>query len=897
MRIKKLSIIILSIAFFCVSLIGKEIVCGVEDINGVPRIMIDGNPERARMLYVCPSRFMPGTIYCNQLKPKWRTINFSIPALPKNLNNIEAHFKTKRSKIDSHTYWISQFEITEKISGKKVYDINFNYPTIDNRIAYKCEGIDTNKTNLPFELRNEKTKGASKGALRIEVKKSSSMKDFYVYFKDINLNANTAYDVRIRTKCDGDIDRYFKYALFYNDNGQYNKLPVEYKSYIEPQVRLARDAGINVITFPINVEPFYELKDGTKPDYTTLHKDFKAIIENNPNAKILVRLRFYPSAKWLAENPDHTLTFSNGVKSNRYSSISSLKFREQSQKALRMIIDFAEQYYGKNVIGYHPGGANSCEWFYGDSHGPKLSGYDKSTQQAWNRWLLKKYATDTDLQQAWKMPNVQRATDKIPSKKEREATRWLINPQSNQRMIDFNNFWNDEMVDMIECLVDVINEKVPNKLCVVFYGYCADLAGQYHGFANSGHAKLNRILKNKKVHALCAPISYFDRKYGLGKTVVTVTETISRTGKIWIDEDDTSTHISSNSLTFPAFDQALNTREKTLQVLTRNMTHDIVRNIATWWMDLGGSGWFNDAELWKLKVDLKDSEIDIIKNGMQYENDIALIFDETSALYCAGNNTSRYATTSGGFSGARADLNRSGLTFGHYMLDDVLFGKPLKSKLDVYSVAYALTKEQRKAIKKRAEKNSSIFIWASGYIDIDNQKFSLETMRDITGFEMENIQDGKTKTTMHATELGKQIGLPDSFSNKAKFILPNPLFSPKLQKGDKVYATYTNGKPALVLRGKKLYCGFGPLPTAMYNEMARIAGIHQYTDVPAAVYTNGTYFSITPTDIPEGQSRKITFTIKENKDIIDVMTGEKLGTGSFSKMAKRGDTFFVKIIK
>ena len=44
-----------------------------------------------------------------------------------------------------------------------------------------------------------------------------------------------------------------------------------------------------------------------------------------------------------------------------------------------------------------------------------------------------------------------------------------------------------------------INEKVPNKLCVVFYGYCADLAGQYHGFANSGHAKLSRILKNKKV--------------------------------------------------------------------------------------------------------------------------------------------------------------------------------------------------------------------------------------------------------------------------------------------------------------------------------------------------------------------------------------------------------------
>ena len=65
----------------------------------------------------------------------------------KNINNIEAHFKTKRSKIVPHTYWISKFEITEKTSGKKVYDINFDSPTIDNRVAYICEGIDTNKIN------------------------------------------------------------------------------------------------------------------------------------------------------------------------------------------------------------------------------------------------------------------------------------------------------------------------------------------------------------------------------------------------------------------------------------------------------------------------------------------------------------------------------------------------------------------------------------------------------------------------------------------------------------------------------------------------------------------------------------------------------------------------------
>jgi hypothetical protein len=180
---------------------------------------------------------------------------------------------------------------------------------------------------------------------------------------------------------------------------------------------------------------------------------------------------------------------------------------------------------------------------------------------------------------------------------------------------------------------------------------------------------------------------------------------------------------------------------------------------------------------------------------------------------------------------------------------------------------------------------------------LDNQKFSLDTVKDLTGFEMENIQDGKTRPVFHSTELGLKIGMPKTFAMKANRRYPAPLLSPKLQVGDKVYATFANGKPAFVLRGKTMYCAFPVIPQEIFREMAKVAGVHIHTDIPSAVYSNGKYISLTPTDIPDDEIRDMTFTIPQDKEIFDVISGEKLGKKSFTKKVKKGDTFFLKIGK
>ena len=893
MKTIKYIIAFLSLIFIasCSKSTNTETVCKVENINGVPRITIDGTPVRARMLYVSPTHFIPVRPDPATITDKWTQ---STIVIPKQKENIDKPLINISGETTECTYWISQFEIREKDTNKKVFELDFSSDKVDPRIAYWCKGVDRRIKNLPIVMKMEKVDG--KNALRFEITKESPHLDgIHLYARATKLEANKEYVVNFCVKTEGKKPRMFTCTINDKRNGIRRIAPL-YKSHIEPQVRIARDAQVDIVTFPVQASDFY-VKEGEKPDYTYLENTLKAVVENNPNAKILVRIRFYPSQKWLQENPDSTLTFDNGTKSTTFPSMSSLKFRKESQEVLRKIIDYSEKHYGKNIIGYHPGGGNSCEWFYPNSHGPTFSGYDASTQQAWNRWLTKKYSSDADLQKAWGIANAKRATDKVPTKQEREAGTWLFDPQTNRRNVDFLDFWNEEMYDMIMCLADVIREKVPNKLCVFFYGYCGDLAAGYNGFANSGHAKLGKILKSNKIDAYCGPISYFDRCHGQGKTTQGATETIKRAGKLWIDEDDTSTYLAPKRSKYPGSEANLDTQEKTIKVLTRNMAHQAVRNIGSWWMDLGGSGWFEDPKLWELKKIFKDAEQDIIKNGLQYKNDIALTFDEESTFYCTAKARSRWATREG-FSYLRGSLNRTGITFGHYLLDDLLFGKPtVETKLDIYGVAFTLSKKQRDAIKERAQKNVSVFVWASGYIDLDKKKFSLEAIEDLTGFKMEQVQNGKILPKLYSTELGLKIGMPKEFTIPANKAFPDPLFSPKLEAGDKVYATLPNGKPAFVLRGKTLYCAFAPIPQELFREIAKLAGIHLYTDITSAVYSNGKYISLTPTDIPYGETRTMNFSIPENKEIFDVVTGEKLGVKSFSKKVKKGDSFFLKVGK
>ena len=808
----------------------------VETIGGVPMITEDGKPVRARMLYVSPpdfKNFPPQPEYPFLEKTEKQ---FELVFAPK--LDIEKPLFIPNPVPRGTPFEISELEISDADGAK----IEAAARDGKNGKIFECAPL----------------KGGGKYTFKISAKSAAE--------NGVLLRAHIADAKRGKT------------------------VKPEPKIYVAEQVRLAREAEVNFVTFPVQAEDFF----GEKPNYEFLERNLKTIVSANPDARIIVRVRCYPPKKWFDENPDDVLTFSDWKKSGAFPSISSEKYRAQSRRALELIIDYAEKHYGKNIAGYHPAGGNSCEWFYGQSHTKMpFSGYDRATARAWNRWLLRNYPSDDALQKSWNDKSASRKTATVPTQTERESPVCLINPETQMRLADFNKFWQDEMVDIVLQLAGIVRSKTPDKLSVAFYGYTPGFAGCYNGAANTGHYAFEKLLHSDKIDIYCGPNCYQDRFFGDGQIANTVPETVARHGRLWIEEDDIRTYLAVQQAgEKPCGIRGEKNFDESHSVMFRCMAHEAVRNNGCWWMDLTGRGWFADKRLWDISKRFEKVERDMLENPRPYKSEVALIFGEESTDFLAPRWEGGYMA--GEFTRAlHKNANKESVSYGTFLLRDFL-EKPADTKLDVYTVAYALTAKQRRAIFERSRKTPSIFFWAAGYIDLDKREFSLKAIEETTGFKVENAQDGKQNPHYIATSEGEKSGLAkDTFlhARSHKFAI---LLSPIPQEGDRILAVYENGKPAVVLRGKNVFCGLGFAPNGLYRAMYKIASVHEYADIPCSVRDNGKYLSVVPVDIPNDKTAKITITPKYGKTIFDAISGEKLGIGKYQTTAKRGDTFFLK---
>ena len=365
------------------------------------------------------------------------------------------------------------------------------------------------------------------------------------------------------------------------------------------------------------------------------------------------------------------------------------------------------------MAGYHPTGQNTAEWFYMDSWGDLYHGNAAVPTAAFRDWLSKKYSTDEALQKAWGRTDIRLATVETPApQRRRDAGNngILLDPKTDQDIIDHNFSLQDFMVDGMLDMAKVVREKTRGKkLSVLFYGYLFEFHALNRGPAASGHYALRRVLDSPDVDILCSPISYFDRQLGGSAPAMTAAESVMLAGKLWLYEDDTSTHISAGNAP-GSIERAKNSWESN-QMLLRNVGEEACRNFAGWWMDLGSAGWFDDPTMWAEMNKLEAIDLPLLKNPIPFRPEIAAVIDEASAMYVAhnGNKVGRPLIYEG-----RAPLARCGAPFGQYLLDDVLAGKVEHAKVFVLLNTWTLTPEQRKTLLDKTSGKTRIWCFPEG---------------------------------------------------------------------------------------------------------------------------------------------------------------------------------------
>ncbi len=420
------------------------------------------------------------------------------------------------------------------------------------------------------------------------------------------------------------------------------------------------------------------------------------------------------------------------------------------------------------------------------------------------------------------------------------------------------------------------------KLVVFFFGYLFEFAPLPNGAPTSGHYALSSLLKGRDIDILCSPISYTDREWIGTAPSMTVAESVERAGILWLNEDDSRTFLDPRKEQHVQ-EGGLVDLQQTRQVMRRNTAQAAIRGFGTWWMDLPAQGWFNDARIWEEMTLLRPLDAAMLERHRPFTPEIAAVVDEESMCYLPGG--------SGEFASdliydGRAALGRCGAPYGQYLLDDVVVGY-VPAKLQVFLSAWALTPAKRAALAHR--RTSGVvraWCYAPGYLYAD--RANIAGIKEVTNFEAKAANVATAEAT--PTEAGKKLGLVAPWGLKHAIC---PLFS-AIASADETLATYSDGTPAVAVRrsekGIDVFVGVPQLTPELIRALAKVAGVHLFTEGKATVWAAEGYISLQahetgPLVLNTGWQGKVN----------DALDGKLLGEGpEVTLTLKKGE---VRVIK
>lgn len=607
----------------------------------------------------------------------------------------------------------------------------------------------------------------------------------------------------------------------------------ETDSAYRQQVRLARGGGVNLVSFGI---PMPWPKPGEQPDFMDVDRAIESTLFANPDALLLPRFGMAPPQWWLEDHPDDRMLFDDG----KYEgfSVASEVWRREMQEHLRALVRHCEGKYGDNMLGYHPCGQHTGEWFYERSWEPRLSDFSPAMSRGFGKWVQAKYKTVEALRKAWNNLTIAFDQVAVPTQEEQLHTDLGLfrNPVTDRKVIDYFEYKQVAMEDPLEMMARVIKEETKGKkLVCFFYGYLFDMHGIPMGPQGSGHLAMARMVKCPDVDILCSPISYLDRELGGAGCFMSAVDTVRTAGKLWLNEDDTRTYLTPKDSGFGRVE----TPQGTYWVLQRNFGQLWPRRLACWFMDLGGIGWFNGKDIWDNIAPMQRFYQQHINELSKWSPEVALIVDEQSPFYTACTSALHSLLVYQ----MRSQFFRMGAPFRIHLLSDLVAGKVPPSKSYFFANCFHLDANQRAAIKQATRGKTAVWFYGGGFLRDDASEANMQEVIGLK-FTRGEAQPGK----VIPTPSGKlSDGLSSEFGTDTKL---NPVWIVE-DTGVETIGRYANGGVAAAARktpdGLRVYIGALQCPAKLLRNILKQSGVHLYSDSDDVVLTDGEFLCLSAT--------------------------------------------------
>ncbi|MHB8993631.1 MAG: beta-galactosidase [Armatimonadota bacterium] len=829
----------------------------VQTRQGVPTLLIDGQPVPPMMLFHMGGGG-PTPLIC-KLTPQWQQFSYTFRA-PADDDNVAAHW---RNIMPVGDWFVDDVRLTEGTLDKPESANLFEGGEFEGQEPPKDFNYFLNSSTgaaVDWSLVADNPRQGQK-CLRVRITSPGTINYHIHFYHKFAIKRGTVYTVSawMRSNEPREVEMNAlhqgpPWTTYGGGTGKSDEL-----------LRLGAARGLHMGNPPL---PVVWTEPGKEPDFNHLDAMVQHILSVDPQALIIPRLNLDAPQWWKQAHPEHIQVYDVGRQV--MASPASELWQKDAAAALRQTVRHLEDKFGDHMLGYHPCAQSAGEWFYDRVWEKIMPNFEEPFRAAFARWAAAKYGTVEALRKAWGQPEVTFATIRVPSMDERLEGKVGVfrDPTSQRFVIDFAEYMQVCLSDyLMHCARIVKEETNRQKLSVFFYGYHYELSGFTYGAQVTGHFRLHEVLHCPDVDVLVSPISYGDRRSGGAGSFMSPVDSIQLHGKLWLNEDDTRTHLSSTDSGYGRTD----TMAETLGVYRRNFGHQFERRCGTWWMDFG-LGWMADKEVFDNFARERDLWQQTPSTGA-FSPQVAMITDEASNFYLRSSSEITAFTVSQ----MRRRFNAMGCPVGLYLLDDLCEGKlPSSVRLYVFLNDFRLTDQQRPQIRAQVANQGKVALWlyAPGYV---SDRPSADNIAETIGFRVAQWDEpGSTKIAL-ADELPAWLqGVPAGqiIGDDRK---PSPRFTVPPQPGVTPLGSY-EGTSNVGLASRQtaawtsIFCAALEVSPEVLRAAARLAGAHVYCDTNDIISTCPGFVSIHAASPGEK-----TLRLPKKVVVTDLVTGEKMG--------------------
>lgn len=297
----------------------------------------------------------------------------------------------------------------------------------------------------------------------------------------------------------------------------------------------------------------------------------------------------------------------------------------------------------------------------------------------------------------------------------------------------YNRYLSEQNVSAIIRLLSKAKQLSGNRILTsTFYGY---FYGLNVALPISGHNALTSLLASSAVDIVAGPYSYSEsRQLDNAFSPQGLSDSPQLSNKLWFDEDDTRTFFTCSPSCTPGPFQGATNLWDSIRILRRNLLTAGIHGHGSYFLDLGGTGWFgrpdmaSDSNTLWANLTNAFTAVNKIQRGApnRFDAQVAVFMDDLSFNYVAGLTPASDNTY--GFSVDLStvledNLSHLGTPVKHYLLSDLLNSNLDLSaiKLAILPNAFNVPPSLRQAIdtKLRTPGRTILFIYASGYLSQD----------------------------------------------------------------------------------------------------------------------------------------------------------------------------------